>query len=70
VPRRSSDEIRSSIEHNRAQLELSMVRLRGEVSELTNWRKQFERHRREALAGAAAAGLLLGSLLVPRRQRS
>lgn len=69
MPRRSAAEIRSSIEHNRAQLELAMVRLRGEVTELTDWRKQFERHRRQALAGAATAGVLLGSLLVPRRRR-
>ncbi|MHB8491555.1 MAG: hypothetical protein ACYDA6_04975 [Solirubrobacteraceae bacterium] len=56
------------MEANRAGLELSVVRLRGEVAELTDWRKQLVRHRREALAGAAVAGLFIGALLVPRRR--
>jgi hypothetical protein len=70
MPRRSTEEIRSSIESNRAQLELSMVRLRGEVAQLTDWRRQLARHRREALVGAALAGVVLGALLIPRRRRS
>lgn len=70
MPKRSAAEIRQSIESNRTQLELSMVRLRGEVAELTDWRKQLTRHRREALVGAAVAGLVLGMLVLPRRRRS
>ncbi len=69
MSRRSTDEIRSSIEANRAQLELSVVRLRGEVAELTDWRRQITRHKREVYAGAAIAGFLLGGLLIPRRRK-
>ena len=57
---RSSADIRASIEHNREQLAVSLVRLRGEVSELTDWRKQLNVHRREAVIGAAVAGFVLG----------
>jgi hypothetical protein len=63
---RSPSEIRTSMEVNRAQLERSMVRLRGEVAELTDWRLQVRRHRRGAIAGAAIAGFLLGALVIPR----
>jgi hypothetical protein len=69
MSRRSTDEIRNTIEANRSALELSVVRLRGEVAELTDWRHQVVRHRREVLAGAAVAGFLLGGLLIPRRRR-
>ena len=68
--RRSPSEIRTSMEVNRTQLERSLVSLRGEVAELTNWRLQVRRHRRPAIAGAAVAGFLLGSLLIPRRRSS
>lgn len=67
--RRSPAEIRRSLEANRAQFELSVVRLRGEVAELTDWRRQLARHRREALGGAALAGLLIGALVIPRRKK-
>jgi hypothetical protein len=56
---RTPTEIRASIEANREQLAHSLVRLRGEVTELTDWRKQFVRHQREALIGAAVAGFVL-----------
>jgi hypothetical protein len=69
MSRRSTEEIRNTIEANRSALELSVVRLRGEVAELTDWRHQIVRHRREAFAGAAVAGFLLGGLLIPRRRR-
>jgi len=57
--RRTPTEIRASIEANRAQLAHSLVRLRGEVTELTDWRKQVVRHQKEALIGAAVAGFVL-----------
>jgi hypothetical protein len=57
---RSPQEIRSSIEANRAELAHSLVRLRGEVAEVTNWRKQIITHQKQVLIGAAAAGFLLG----------
>jgi hypothetical protein len=57
---RSSAEIRASIEANRAELAHSMSKLRGEVAELTDWRKQLVRHQREAMIGAAVAGFVIG----------
>jgi hypothetical protein len=57
---RTPDEIRRSIEANRADLGLAVERLRAEVAEITDWRKQLNKHRKEALIGAAAAGFVLG----------
>jgi len=67
---RSPDEIRASIEANRNALALSIERLRGEVAEITDWRKQLDEHQRPALLSAALAGFLLGGgLAVFRRRR-
>ena len=52
---RSPAEIRASIESNRAELALSVQRLRGEVEVLTDWRGQIEAHRKEVMIGAAIA---------------
>jgi hypothetical protein len=57
---RSAEQIRESIEVNRAQLGLAVERLRGEVTKATDWRGQLERHRKEVLIGAAVAGFVLG----------
>ena len=57
---RTPEEIRQSIEANRAELGLAVERLRGEVTKATDWRAQLERHRREVLIGAAVAGFVLG----------
>jgi hypothetical protein len=57
---RSPDEIRASIEANRRQLGVSVERLRGEVAEITDWRKQIRRHQRNAVIGAAVAGFVIG----------
>jgi hypothetical protein len=57
---RSAEEIRRSIEANRAELGLAVDRLRGEVSEATDWRKQINRRRKEILIGAAVAGFVIG----------
>jgi multidrug resistance efflux pump len=57
---RSPDEIRASIEANRKQLGVSVERLRGEVAEITDWRKQIRRHQRNAVIGAAVAGFVIG----------
>jgi hypothetical protein len=57
---RTPEEIRQSIEANRAQLGVAVERLRGEVTKATDWRSQFERHKKEVLIGAAVAGFVLG----------
>jgi len=49
---RSPEEIRSSIETNRAQLGVSLERLRTEVSEITDWRAQLVGHQSQVLIGA------------------
>ncbi|MEA2248116.1 MAG: hypothetical protein QOH46_2645 [Solirubrobacteraceae bacterium] len=57
---RSPEEIRASIEANRVQLAHSLERLRGEVAEATDWRKQIVTHQKQVLIGAAVAGFVLG----------
>jgi len=69
MAQRSPAEIRSSIEANRAELAVSLGRLRGEVAYITDWRGHIERHRREVLVGAAVVGLLIGGRLLRRRRR-
>jgi len=69
MPERSPAEIRSSIEANRNELAVSIVKLRGEVAYLTDWRGHLERHRREVIIAGAVVGLALGSRLLRRRRR-
>jgi hypothetical protein len=69
MAQRSSAEIRSSIEGNRVELAVSLDRLRGEVAHLTDWRGHLQRHRGEALLGAAVVGLVIGGRLLRRRRR-
>jgi hypothetical protein len=59
-PTRTPEQIRASIEANRAELAHSLERLRGEVAEVTDWRKQIVLHQKQVLIGAAAAGFILG----------
>ena len=73
---RSPAEIRRSMEANRAELGLAVERVRTEVALATDWRRQFEAHKKEILIGVAAAGFLLGGgmagltgLLTGRRRR-
>ena len=60
MPTRTPEQIRASIEDNRVQLAHSLERLRGEVAEITDWRKQNVTHQKQVLIGAAAAGFILG----------
>lgn len=60
MPQRSPEEIRQSIESNRAELAVSLEKLRGEVAEITDWRKQLREHQQQVLIGAAVAGFVLG----------
>jgi hypothetical protein len=57
---RSAEEIRRSIEANRAELGLAVERLRTEVAVATDWRAKFNRNRKQVLIGAAVAGFVLG----------
>ena len=57
---RSPEEIRRSIEANRAELGLAVERLRQEVAVVTDWRAQLNAHKKEIVIGAVAAGFLLG----------
>ncbi|HUN78303.1 MAG TPA: DUF3618 domain-containing protein [Solirubrobacteraceae bacterium] len=69
MAQRSAEEIRSSMEANRAELELSIQRLRGEVAELTDWRAHVARHQREIMIGVAVVGFALGARRMRRRRR-
>jgi uncharacterized membrane protein len=60
MPTRTPEEIRASIEQNRAELGASLERLRGEVSRLTDWRSQLRSHRPQAIVVAGVAGFVLG----------
>jgi hypothetical protein len=60
MPTRSPEEIRASIEQNRAELGQSLDRLRGEVVRLTDWRGQLRLHQQQATIAAGVAGFVLG----------
>jgi hypothetical protein len=60
MPQRSPEEIRASIESNRQELGVAVEKLRTEVAELTDWRKQIRQHQREVMIGAAVAGFVIG----------
>jgi hypothetical protein len=57
---RSPEEIRASIEQNRAELGQSLERLRGEVVRLTDWRGQLRVHQPQAVIAAGVAGFVVG----------
>lgn len=76
MPARTPEEIRASIETNRAELALSVGRLRGEVERLrgeveryTDWRAHLARHSRQLLIGAAVTGCALAGIGFLRRRR-
>jgi hypothetical protein len=73
---RTPEEIRASIQKNREALAVSVVELRGEVAEITDWRKQLRTNQKPLVIGAAATGFLisgglagLSGLLTFRRAR-
>ncbi|MCW3063623.1 MAG: hypothetical protein JWN32_795 [Solirubrobacterales bacterium] len=56
---RTPEEIKASIEQNRAELAVAVGRLRGEVAELTDWREQIRRNQRKLVIGAAVTGFVV-----------
>ena len=73
---RTPEEIRRSIEANRAELALAVDTLRGEVTKAADWRAHLRTHRKEVVIGAAVAGFVVGGgiaaftgLLTGRRSR-
>jgi len=69
MPTRSPAEIRSTMQSNRAELALSIDRLRGEVTRLTDWRGQLERHRTQVTVGATLVGVAIGVRMLSRSRR-
>ena len=57
---RSAEEIRRSIEANRAELGMAVEKLRAEVAVVTDWRSQLRANQKNVLIGAAVAGFVLG----------
>jgi hypothetical protein len=73
---RTPEEIRRSIEANRAELGVAVERLRGEVAEIADWRKHLRNNQKQVMIGAAVTGFVLGGgiaamtgLLTGRRRR-
>jgi hypothetical protein len=66
---RSAEQIRDDIVARRRQLGTNVETLRGRVNEITNWRGQLRRHRRELiLGGAVVAGLAIGAIALRSRR--
>ena len=73
---RTPEQIRDSIEANRAELGTAVEQLRTEVVKLTDWRGQLRRYEPQVLIGAGVAGFVigggiaaLGALTFGRRRR-
>jgi hypothetical protein len=66
---RTPAEIRTSMEANRLELAQSVQELRGEVTRLTDWRSQVERHRDQITVGVAVVGLMMGVKVLRGRRR-
>jgi Protein of unknown function (DUF3618) len=69
TPGRSAAEIRHDIDLQRQQLGSSVEALRGRVTELTDWRRQVNDHKRELVIAAAAVGFAIGVRAMLRRRR-
>jgi hypothetical protein len=59
-PQRTPAEIRMSVEETRRELEFSLNDLSAKVTEITDWRSQLVKHKRELVIGAAVAGFVVG----------
>ena len=57
---RSPAQIRMSVEETRRELEFSLNDLQAKVTQMTDWRTQLVKHKREIVIGAAVAGFVVG----------
>ena len=60
MPDRSPAEIRTSVEETRRELEFSLNDLQAKVTQITDWRTQLVKHKRELVIGAAVTGFVVG----------
>jgi hypothetical protein len=67
-PKRTSEEIRADIERQRQELGQNVDHLRDKVTELTDWRSQLRKHRKQIVIGAVATGFVVGGLMALRRR--
>ncbi len=67
-PKRTSAEIRADIDAQRAELGQSVDQLRDRVTELTDWKSQIRKHRKQIIIGAVATGFIVGGLAALRRR--
>jgi len=67
-PGRTSAEIRADMDARRQQLSNSVDTLRGKVVEVTDWRGQIRRHKKEIVTAAVVTGFVVGGLLALRRR--
>lgn len=67
-PKRTSRQIREDIDAQRAELGQSVDQLRDRVTELTDWKGQLRKHRKQIIIGAVATGFVVGGLMALRRR--
>ena len=60
APARTPEQIRDSMERNRAELGTAVEQLRVEVVKLTDWRGQIRPYQTQVMIGAGVAGFVLG----------
>jgi len=66
--KRTSDQIRADMDARRKDLSQSVDTLREKVVEVTDWRGQLRKHRKQILVGAVATGFVVGGLMALRRR--
>lgn len=67
-PKRTSAQIRADMDARRQDLQKSADALRDKVTDLTDWRGQIRKHRRQIVIGAVATGFVVGGLMALRRR--
>jgi hypothetical protein len=60
MPERTPEQIRTSVQETRRELEFSLNDLQSKVTELTDWRSQIAKNRQQIVIGAAVAGFVIG----------